>query len=64
MLNNVPDFDYVGASNIPMPGYSRNPRPLTRPEIKEYVDLFVMAAQNAGSGEVLMLWRFIVQIGT
>ena len=49
MLKNAPDFDYVGPSNIPMPGYSTNPRPLTIPEIKEYVDLFAMAAQNAVS---------------
>jgi NADPH2 dehydrogenase len=47
MLKNAPDFDYVGASDIPMPGYSMNPRPLTIPEIKEYVDLFATAAQNA-----------------
>jgi NADPH2 dehydrogenase len=47
MINNAPDFDYVGASDIPMPGYSTNPRPLTIPEIKEYVDLFAVAAQNA-----------------
>jgi NADPH2 dehydrogenase len=49
MLNNVPEFDYVGASDLPMPGYSRNPRPLTISEIKEYVDLFAMAAENAVS---------------
>jgi NADPH2 dehydrogenase len=49
MLNNAPEFDYVGASDLPMPGYSRNPRPLTISEIKEYVDLFAMAAENAVS---------------
>ncbi|KAJ3818614.1 hypothetical protein EV361DRAFT_801774 [Lentinula raphanica] len=45
-----PDFpyDHVSASNIPMePGDSHKPRPLTIPEIKEYVDWFATGAKNA-----------------
>jgi NADPH2 dehydrogenase len=45
-----PDFKYVSAGDIPMPGYTKPPRPLTIPEIKEYIDLFAVAARNAVFG--------------
>ncbi|KAJ7871888.1 hypothetical protein B0H14DRAFT_3860580 [Mycena olivaceomarginata] len=43
-----PSFPYVSASDIPLSGMSGPPpRPLTVPEIKEYVQLYVQAAKNA-----------------
>lgn len=41
------DFDLVSASPIPLPGETIVPRALTVDEIKEYVSLFVTAAENA-----------------
>ncbi|KAJ7697870.1 FMN-linked oxidoreductase [Mycena rosella] len=41
------DFDLVSASAIPLPGETITPRPLTIPEIQEYVRIFVAAAENA-----------------
>ncbi|KAF7341391.1 FMN-linked oxidoreductase [Mycena venus] len=41
-----PTFPCVSASDIPLPGKSA-PRPLTVPEIKEYLDLYTQAAKNA-----------------
>ncbi|KAJ7083910.1 hypothetical protein C8R43DRAFT_909410 [Mycena crocata] len=40
-------FDLVSASAIPLPGQTITPRALTVPEIQEYVQLFVTAAENA-----------------
>ncbi|KAJ6509098.1 hypothetical protein DFH09DRAFT_274872 [Mycena vulgaris] len=43
-----PSFPYVSASDVPLTGMSGPPpRPLTIPEIKEYVELYVQAAKNA-----------------
>ncbi|RDX47699.1 NADH:flavin oxidoreductase/NADH oxidase [Lentinus brumalis] len=42
-----PDYQYVSASDIPMAGRDEKPRPLTKPEIQEYVSAFAEAAQNA-----------------
>ncbi|KAJ7478761.1 hypothetical protein B0H11DRAFT_2028590 [Mycena galericulata] len=42
-----PSFNYVSASDIRLTGQDRAPRPLTVPEIKEYVGLYVQAAKNA-----------------
>jgi NADPH2 dehydrogenase len=39
--------DYVSASNIAFKARGRAPRPLTREEIKEYVQLYVEAAKNS-----------------
>ncbi|KAJ7159250.1 hypothetical protein C8R43DRAFT_882010 [Mycena crocata] len=41
------DFDLISASAIPLPGETITPRALTVPEIQEYVQLFVTAAENA-----------------
>ncbi|KAJ7136430.1 hypothetical protein C8R43DRAFT_1097940 [Mycena crocata] len=41
------DFDLVSASAIPLPGETITPRELTVPEVQEYVQLFVTAAENA-----------------
>ncbi|KZT25930.1 FMN-linked oxidoreductase [Neolentinus lepideus HHB14362 ss-1] len=38
---------YVSSSDIPEPGAEKRPRPLTIPEIKEYVQLYATAASNA-----------------
>ncbi|KAH9031919.1 hypothetical protein EDB85DRAFT_1303051 [Lactarius pseudohatsudake] len=40
------DYEVVGASAIPLEGYE-TPRPLTVAEIKEYVQLYATAAENA-----------------
>ncbi|KAI0373005.1 FMN-linked oxidoreductase [Pilatotrama ljubarskyi] len=45
-----PDFDYVGASAIPQQDRKGIPRPLTVPEIEEYVELYAQAASNAVHG--------------
>ncbi|KAF7368594.1 FMN-linked oxidoreductase [Mycena venus] len=42
-----PMFPYVSASNVPLTGSSGSLHPLTVPEIKEYVGLYVTAAKNA-----------------
>jgi NADPH2 dehydrogenase len=38
---------YVSASDVPLTGHGGPPRPLTVPEIKEYVALYAQAAKNA-----------------
>ncbi|KAJ7701962.1 hypothetical protein B0H17DRAFT_923905 [Mycena rosella] len=38
---------YVSASDVPLTGHNTAPRPLTVPEIKEYVGLYAQAAKNA-----------------
>ncbi|KAI0027625.1 NADH:flavin oxidoreductase/NADH oxidase [Vararia minispora EC-137] len=40
-------FPYVSASSVPLSRHSVSPRPLTIPEIKEYVRLYAVAAHNA-----------------
>ncbi|KAK7462993.1 hypothetical protein VKT23_007574 [Stygiomarasmius scandens] len=40
-----PSFEVVGAGDIPFTG-GDVPRPLTREEIREYIDLFALAAKN------------------
>ncbi|KAJ7155176.1 hypothetical protein C8R46DRAFT_1296487 [Mycena filopes] len=42
-----PSFPYVSASDVPLKGMKGTPRPLTVPEIKEYVTLYAQAAKNA-----------------
>ncbi|KAF5353710.1 hypothetical protein D9758_008672 [Tetrapyrgos nigripes] len=45
-----PSYDLVSASDIPLSDHSKDeprPRPLTVPEIKEYVELYAKAASNA-----------------
>ncbi|KAF7341188.1 putative zinc-type alcohol dehydrogenase-like protein YogA [Mycena venus] len=42
-----PSFPYVSASDIQLTGCAKPPRPLTVPEIKEYVALYAQAAKNA-----------------
>ncbi|KAJ7343044.1 hypothetical protein DFH08DRAFT_237996 [Mycena albidolilacea] len=42
-----PVFPYVSASDVQLSGHSGPPRPLTVPEIKEYVALYAQAAKNA-----------------
>lgn len=42
-----PPFPYVSASDIPIDDANDLPRPLTVPEIKEYVTLWGVAASNA-----------------
>ncbi|KAJ7155101.1 hypothetical protein C8R46DRAFT_1116989 [Mycena filopes] len=42
-----PSFPYVSASDVPLKGHNGTPRPLTVPEIKEYVALYAQAAKNA-----------------
>ncbi|KAJ7234560.1 NADH:flavin oxidoreductase/NADH oxidase [Mycena rebaudengoi] len=41
------DFDLVSVSAIPLPGQTITPRPLTVPEIHEYIQMFATAAENA-----------------
>ncbi|KAI0772354.1 NADH:flavin oxidoreductase/NADH oxidase [Trametes elegans] len=43
----IPDFPYVSASDVPLPGRDDVPRPLSISEIKEYVAAFGQAAQDA-----------------
>ncbi|KAI0830334.1 NADH:flavin oxidoreductase/NADH oxidase [Trametes gibbosa] len=45
-----PDYPYVSASDVPLTGKDEVPRPLTRTEIKEYVEAFAQAARNAVHG--------------
>ena len=40
-------FDYVSSSSTPLSGSNHIPRELTKEEIKEYVQLFAKAAENA-----------------
>ncbi len=40
-------FPYVSASDVPLTGRSRAPRPLTVDEIKEYSGIYAQAALNA-----------------
>ncbi|KAJ7245887.1 hypothetical protein B0H12DRAFT_1054085 [Mycena haematopus] len=47
LLSEDPTFPYVSASDIPLKGKSGPPRPMTVPEIKEYVGLYAQAAKNA-----------------
>ncbi|KAJ7493889.1 hypothetical protein FB451DRAFT_1122392 [Mycena latifolia] len=42
-----PTFPHVSASAVPLTEQSTPPRPLTVPEIKEYVALYAQAAKNA-----------------
>ncbi|KAJ7739255.1 hypothetical protein DFH07DRAFT_870440 [Mycena maculata] len=42
-----PSFPYVSASGVQLKGRDTAPRPLTVPEIQEYVQLYVQAAKNA-----------------
>ncbi|KAJ6529038.1 hypothetical protein DFH09DRAFT_1045369 [Mycena vulgaris] len=42
-----PSFPYVSASDVPLTGRSGPLRPLTIPEIKEYIGWYVQAAKNA-----------------
>ncbi|KAJ6555716.1 hypothetical protein B0H10DRAFT_1847694 [Mycena sp. CBHHK59/15] len=42
-----PSFPYVSASDVQLIGRDKRPRPLTVPEIKEYVGLYAQAAKNA-----------------
>ncbi|RPD77243.1 NADH:flavin oxidoreductase/NADH oxidase [Lentinus tigrinus ALCF2SS1-7] len=42
-----PDYQYVSASDIPMANKQEKPRPLTKPEIQQYVEAFAQAARNA-----------------
>jgi len=40
-------FPYVSASDVPLTGHPNPPRPLTIDEVKEYVQLYATAADNA-----------------
>jgi NADPH2 dehydrogenase len=40
-------FDFVSASDVPMASGSSAPRPLTKEEIQEYIQMFAQAAENA-----------------
>ncbi|KAL1690563.1 hypothetical protein GGG16DRAFT_55289 [Schizophyllum commune] len=42
-----PAYDYVSSSDVKLSGHDETPRPLTVPEIKEYVRWFADAARNA-----------------
>ncbi|KAJ7637843.1 hypothetical protein B0H17DRAFT_1216938 [Mycena rosella] len=42
-----PSFPHISASDVQRPGYKSPPRPLTVPEITEYVGLYAQAAKNA-----------------
>ncbi|KAK7031117.1 hypothetical protein VNI00_013722 [Paramarasmius palmivorus] len=42
-----PTFELVSASDIPLSDSPHKPRPLTKAEIKEYLDVFAQAASNA-----------------
>ncbi|KAJ7053841.1 hypothetical protein C8F01DRAFT_1164942 [Mycena amicta] len=41
------NLPYVSASNVAMTGRTVDPRPLTVPELKEYLELYATAASNA-----------------
>ncbi len=42
-----PGYPYVSAGSVPLDGVSQSPRPLTKDEIREYTQLFAIAARNA-----------------
>ncbi|KAI0320059.1 NADH:flavin oxidoreductase/NADH oxidase [Amylostereum chailletii] len=42
-----PSFPYISAGDIPFKGYNKAPRPMTREEIKQYVQYYADAARNA-----------------
>ncbi|KAL1753971.1 hypothetical protein FB107DRAFT_249783 [Schizophyllum commune] len=42
-----PSYDYVSSSDVKLSGHEETPRPLTVPEIKEYVQWFASGARNA-----------------
>ncbi|KAL1690560.1 hypothetical protein GGG16DRAFT_55350 [Schizophyllum commune] len=42
-----PSFDYVAPSAVQLTGHPETPRPLTVPEIKQYVQWYATAARNA-----------------
>ncbi|KAI0314930.1 NADH:flavin oxidoreductase/NADH oxidase [Amylostereum chailletii] len=42
-----PSFPYLSAGDIPYQGYNKAPRPMTRDEIKQYVQYYADAARNA-----------------
>lgn len=42
-----PGYPYVSAGSVPLDGASQSPRPLTKDEIREYTQLFAIAARNA-----------------
>ncbi|KAH9945554.1 NADH:flavin oxidoreductase/NADH oxidase [Amylocystis lapponica] len=44
-----PSFTLVSASDLPLPGYAK-PRPLSIPEIEDYVQVYAAAAKNAMHG--------------
>ncbi|TFK50391.1 NADH:flavin oxidoreductase/NADH oxidase [Heliocybe sulcata] len=46
----LPSSTYVSSSDVPLPGQSRAPRPLTTEEVKEWVQLYATAAKNAVHG--------------
>ena len=47
VLTAAGDYPYVSASNIPLEGHENPPRPLTKEEIAEYVQMYATAAKNA-----------------
>jgi NADPH2 dehydrogenase len=47
LKNEDPSFDVVSSSDIPLAGSKDIPRPLTKDEVKEYVQLYATAASNA-----------------
>ncbi|KAF7376915.1 FMN-linked oxidoreductase [Mycena sanguinolenta] len=47
LISEDPTFPCVSASDIPLRERTYPPRPLTVPEIKEYVGLYIQAAKNA-----------------
>ncbi|KAJ7439786.1 hypothetical protein FB451DRAFT_145599 [Mycena latifolia] len=47
LVSEDPSFPYVSASDVQLTGKDTPPRPLTVPEIKEYVALYAQAAKNA-----------------
>jgi NADPH2 dehydrogenase len=42
-----PSFAYISASDIHLEGRPNPPRPLTEEEVKEYIELYTIAAKNA-----------------
>ncbi|KAL1712792.1 hypothetical protein EV715DRAFT_213011 [Schizophyllum commune] len=42
-----PSYDYVSSSDVKLTGHEETPRPLTMPEIKQYVQWFATGARNA-----------------
>lgn len=45
-----PTFEVVSASDVPIKGSKSIPRPLSVPEIQDYVQLYATAARNAVHG--------------